>query len=135
MEEIIFVAQHGSEDQGFLSVFDTLQDFGFAVQRIYYTYGVKHGAMRGNHAHKSLSQAIWCPYGRIDITVDNGHSKTLYSLDRPDKAILIPGGLWLTLEWKQADSVLCAAVSEPYSEEDYIRDYAQYLNFIRKEHA
>lgn len=133
MEEIIFAEKHVSDTEGYLSVFDTQQDFGFSVQRIYYTYGVQEGEIRGKHAHKQLVQAIWCPYGHIEITVDDGVSKSVYVLDRPDKAILIPGRLWLTLQWKQTGSVLCAAVSEPYSEEDYIRDYSEFLAFLDKE--
>lgn len=130
MEKLIQLKKIGSVKLGYLSVIDDIDDIDFPIKRVYYTYGVEEDGLRGNHAHKKLQQVIWCPFGCIEITVDNGNSKTVYLLDTPDKALVIPGKLWLTLQWKQAGSVLCAAVSDYFDEEDYIRDYSQYLKYV-----
>ena len=130
MEKLIQLKKIGSEELGYLSVIDDIDDIDFPIKRVYYTYGVEEDGLRGNHAHKKLQQVIWCPFGCIEITVDNGNSKTVYLLDTPDKALVIPGKLWLTLQWKQAASILCAAVSDYFDEEDYIRDYSQYIKYV-----
>lgn len=133
MEKLIQLKKVGTEENGYLSVFDDNTDLGFPIKRIYYTYGVTKDGVRGNHAHKTLKQVLWCPYGSIHITVDNGSSQNIYTMDSPDKALVVPGGLWLSLCWEKEDSVLCVAASDYFYEEDYIRDYTEYLAYAKKE--
>ena len=131
MEQRIDLEKHGSKETGYLSVFDDCEFLGFPIKRVYYTYGVAEGGVRGNHAHKELKQLLWCPYGAIAITLEDGAGVRSYTLDEPNKALLIPGKLWLSLTWLKADSVLCAAVSDHYSEEDCIRDYEEFLRCLK----
>lgn len=129
---IINIRTYGNIDEGKLSFFEENKDIPFEIRRIYYIYGVKVGEKRGMHAHRKLQQVIWCPYGEIEIITDDGEKKTKYLLDSPDKALLILKGYWRDIYWKKEGSVLCVAASDYYDEADYIRDYEEYLDYLKK---
>ena len=120
------------DQKGALSFFEGERDVPFAIKRIYYIHHVPAGVQRGGHAHKKLRQVLFCPYGRIRITLDNGRETDEVLLDCPEKALIIGPGLWREMIWEQADSVLCVAASEYYDETDYIRDYDAFKAYLEK---
>lgn len=130
MNKIINLKKFGNSDQGYLSFFESYKDIPFEIKRIYYTYNVSVGTKRGMHAHKELQQILWCPYGEIEIILDNGKGKEKDLLDSPEKGILVGNGIWREIIWKKENSVLCVAASEYYNEEDYIRDYDEFLKYV-----
>ena len=121
-----------SHGMGMLSFFEGSHDVPFAIKRIYYIHGVPEGAQRGAHAHIALRQILFCPYGKIEILLDDGEEKASVMLDVPSKGLIIGPGLWRDMVWHQENSVLCVAASEYYDEKDYIRDYAAFLQHVKK---
>ena len=120
--------------EGKLSVFEGSGHYlPFEIKRIYYIYEVPRGVMRGGHAHKKLRQLLWCPYGRIRIRLDDGHEKAEVLLDTPNKGLVVEHNMWREMLWEKENSVLCVAASEFYEESDYIRDYRQFLRFVREQ--
>ncbi|MDO7975853.1 sugar 3,4-ketoisomerase [Oceanotoga teriensis] len=132
MNKIIEIKTFGNEEQGFLSFFESNKDIPFEIKRIYYTYDVPINTKRGMHAHKELNQVLWCPYGEIEVILDNGKEKKSYLLDSPEKALLVGKGIWRDMYWKKENSVLCVAASDYYNEEDYIRDYDEFLKYVKE---
>lgn len=118
--------------KGDLSFFESEKNLTFKIKRIYFTYNVPLGVKRGMHAHKNLKQLLWCPYGKIEVILDDGKEKKIVVLDRPEKGLLIENGIWREMIWKKTNSVLCVAASEYYDEDDYIRDYKTFLNYVRE---
>lgn len=129
---IKLIKTKGNNDHGYLSYFESSKDIPFEIKRIYYIYDVPVGSIRGMHAHKKLSQLIWCPFGKIEIVLDNSFEKMNYILDSPDKALLVLQGYWREMYWVEPDSVLCVAASDYYDEEDYIRDYDDFLEYAKR---
>lgn len=121
-----------TEDKGTLSFFEGMKDFPFDIKRIYYIYGVGADVVRGGHAHKELKQILFCPYGKIILEMDDGKNKKDIVLDEPSKAIVILKPVWRNVHWMQDNSVLCAAVSDYYDENDYIRDYSDFKEYINR---
>lgn len=117
---------------GYLSFFESNKDIPFDIKRIYYIYDVPVGIKRGMHTHKKLQQVLWCPYGEIEVVLDNGKEKTSYLLDSPEKALLVLKGYWHDLYWQKNNSVLCVAASDYYNEDDYIRDYNEFLRYVEE---
>ena len=117
-------------DLGTLSFFETERDIPFSIKRIYYIHGVKAGAERGAHAHISLQQLLFCPYGKILIKLDDGNSTESIELSSPDEGLILEPGLWRDMIWLKDDSVLCVAVSDYYDASDYIRDYDEFMDYI-----
>lgn len=133
--KIIHIKTKRTEQEGTLSFFENNRDIPFDIQRFYYIYGAQEKTKRGGHAHKKLKQMLFCPYGQILIELYNGTEKTEYLLDDPAKGLILEPGIWRNMIWEKKDSVLCVAASELYDEEDYIRDYDEYLNYLKYTHV
>lgn len=116
-------------DAGELSFFEADKDIPFPIKRIYYITKVPEGVRRGFHAHKELKQLLFCPYGKIQIILDNGKEREEIVLSDPSVGIVIDRPLWREMLWLEPNSVLCVAASEYYCTEDYIRDYNEFLEF------
>lgn len=115
-----------SDTRGYLSVVEGGIDIPFEIKRIYYLYMVPEVA-RGAHAHKALQQLLIATSGSVEVIMDDGKEKKSFMLDRPWKGLLIPAGLWRDLENFSGGAVLMCLASEKYDENDYIRDYKEFL--------
>jgi len=129
---VINLSRIGNQRYGFLSFFESEKDVPFEIKRVYYIYDVPAGTKRGMHAHKTLKQFLWCPYGAIKIVLDNGKEKKEYILDSPQKGLIVGEGIWHNMYWLKDNSVLCVAASDYYDENDYIRDYDEFLRLVQE---
>jgi dTDP-4-dehydrorhamnose 3,5-epimerase-like enzyme len=100
----------------------------FEMQRVYYLYNVPAGAYRGGHSHKAQSEFLIAVSGSFEVIIDDGTSKKSILLNRPDKGLLIPPGIWRELQEFSQGSVCMVINSDVFSEEDYIRDYHQFIS-------
>lgn len=117
---------------GKLSFFEAERDVPFEIKRIYYIHGVPDKSQRGGHAHISLRQILFCPYGKIEILLDDGTERESILLDDPGKGLIIGPGLWREMIWHRENSILCVAASEYYDAADYIRDYDAFLRYVNE---
>jgi len=132
MVEKMELVKLGNTDIGFLSFFESEKDIPFAIKRIYYIYDVPKGIIRGFHAHKELRQFLFCVNGKIQITIDNGIRKEDIILNEPSKGLIIEKGFWRTMEFLEENSVLMVAASDYYEENDYIRDYDEFIKLVKE---
>ncbi len=131
MEELMYFKSIGTEESGFLSSMES-RHIDFHVKNIFTIHDVPKDKIRGRHAHKKLKEIMWCPFGIIEATVNDGFESRAYLLDSPEKVLFLPNGLWITIKWKRESSVLCVAASDYYDEDDYIRNYSDYINYIKE---
>lgn len=117
---------------GELSFFESERDIYFDIKRIYYISKVPEGTRRGFHAHKTLKQILFCPYGKIQLILDDGINREEITLSDPSIAIVIDKPTWREMLWLERNSVLVVAASDYYDSIDYIRDYSEYLDYIRE---
>lgn len=103
----------------------------FSIHRIYYIYGVPEGARRGFHAHKKLKQVLFCANGSCRILLDNGREKAEVLLDKPDEGLVISQPVWREMFDFTPGTVLMVLASEHYDAADYIRDYDEFINYIK----
>lgn len=127
---IVHIKTVPTVDAGELSFFEANQDIPFDVKRIYYISKVPEGVRRGFHAHKELKQLLFCPYGRIQLILENANGREEIELSDPSIGVVIEEPTWREMLWLQKDSVLCVAASDYYKVEDYIRDYSEFKNYI-----
>ena len=114
---------HG-DDRGSLIALENGHNLPFDVKRVYYIYGTESGVSRGFHAHKKLRQMLIAVSGSVEIHCEMHSQKTVYLLDTPDKALLVEGMVWHTMEKFSPDCVLMVLADDYYDENDYVRDYA-----------
>ena len=101
----------------------------FTIKRVYYLYDVPSSSTRGGHAHKELKQFLIALSGSFDVVLDNGNKRRTITLNRPDRGLFIPSGIWRELENFSSGAVCLSLVSEEYLEEDYIREYKDFKLF------
>ncbi|WP_295093557.1 GNAT family N-acetyltransferase [Ruminococcus sp.] len=129
---VIHIKTIPTVNAGELSFFETTHDIPFDIKRMYYISKVPEGVRRGFHAHKELKQLLFCPYGRIQLILENRNGREEIELSDPSIGVIIDQPTWREMLWLQKDSVLCVAASDFYKVEDYIRDYDEFLKFIKK---
>ena len=120
-----------TKEDGALSFFQCNDDVDFDIMRIYYIHSANEGVVRGKHAHKNLKQLLFCPFGSIQIILDDGITRTKIELNKPNLGLLIGPSIWREMKWIKRNSVLCVAASMKYDEQDYIRNYDDFLQYTR----
>ena len=115
--------------RGALSVVEQRKDVPFHIRRVYWTYDVPSGESRGGHAHKALQQLIVAISGSFRVVLDNGVEKKEVLLNHPWQGLLITPGVWRTLEDFSSGAVCMVMASELYDEEDYIREYEDFIEW------
>lgn len=115
-----------------ITVWEVGHHFPFDIRRVYHIGNVAAGVTRGHHAHKTLEQILLCPFGAIEVTLDDGETRQSVILDQPDKGVYVGPNMWRTMRWLRESSVLLVFASQHYNEADYIRDYGDFLAFARK---
>lgn len=124
---IIMMSSHHSERKGNLTVFENGITCPFDVRRVYYLYDVPGGADRGSHAHKNLSQLIVAASGSFSVVLDDGVNRRSFFLNRPYMGLYVKPGIWRTVEDFSSGAVCMVLADDLYKEDDYIRDYEDFL--------
>ena len=101
----------------------------FDIKRVYYLYDVPSGSGRGGHAHKELKEFLVALSGSFDVVLKDGEEQEIVTLNKPYEGLLINPGIWRELQNFSSGSVCLVVASEVYIEEDYIRDFDEFLNY------
>ncbi len=116
-----------NDPRGNLSFIEEEKHFPFEIKRAYWIYDVPGGEVRGGHAFKKQHEMIVALSGSLDVVVDDGANRKVYSLNRSYYGLYIPSGIWRQMENFSTNSLALVLSSTEYLEEDYIRDYEMYL--------
>lgn len=100
----------------------------FEIKRVYYLYDVPSDAYRGGHAHKDQLALLIALSGSFEVVLDDGIQKKKVMLNKPNKGLLIPTGIWRELENFSSGAVCLVLASDVFKEDDYIRDYKEFVN-------
>lgn len=127
-----YVFQPHGDSRGQLVALEEFKDIPFRIKRVYYMYDTVVGVIRGFHAHKSLQQILICIHGSCKIRLDNGDQKEVVILDKPYEGLYVSNAMWREMFDFSPDAVLMVLASELYDESDYIRDYDEFLEYVKK---
>ena len=101
----------------------------FDIKRVYYLYDVPSDSYRGGHAHKKLIQFMIPLSGSFEVLLDDGKKRKKVMLNKPDKGLLIPKGIWREMDNFSSGTICMVLASENFDESDYFRDYDQFKKF------
>lgn len=104
----------------------------FEIKRVYYLFDVPSAASRGGHAHKNLYQVLIALSGSFDVILKDGSVEKTITLNKPDKGLLIKNMIWRELTNFSSGAVCLVVASNVYVEDDYIREYDEFLNYINE---
>lgn len=119
------------DPRGNLSFIESARHIPFSIKRVFYIYDVPGGETRGGHAHRECSCVLIAVSGSFDLRLTDGISEMTITLNRSNKGVLIPPGVWDTMHNFTTGTVALALASHPYEEEDYIRDYDEYVEYAK----
>ena len=100
----------------------------YPIKRVYYLFDVPSDSYRGGHAHKEQYELLIALSGSFVVTLDDGVSKRSFTLNKPNKGLLIPTGIWRELENFSSGAICLVLSSGEFEEKDYIRDYNDFIS-------
>ena len=115
------------DSRGNLTFIEGGNHIPFDIERVYYLYDVPGGSERGGHAHKALHQLIIAMSGSFDVVLDDGREKKRFHLNRSYYGLYVCPMMWRELDNFSSGSVCMVLASNMYDEDDYYRDYVEYL--------
>ncbi|MCW7490379.1 sugar 3,4-ketoisomerase [Leptospira meyeri] len=138
MQEIIVknsgyiqLKQFTDEREGSLTVAESNRDIPFEIKRTYYIIQ-KHASeiTRGNHAHKETIQVIFCLNGSFVLHLDDGKNSQKIMMNNTHTGIILGKELWHSMESISSDCVMLVFASDYFDENDYLRKYDEFLEYI-----
>lgn len=127
-----YVFQPHGDNRGQLIALEEYKDIPFRIKRVYYMYDTLEGVVRGKHAHKKLEQILVCIHGSCKIKLDNGFEQKVVPLEKPYEGLYVANNVWREMYDFSKDAVLLVLASELYDENDYIRDYDEFLESVKE---
>ena len=119
--------------RGNLSVVEEITNIPFEIKRTYWIYDVPGGAVRGGHAYRNNEEFIVALSGSFDVVLDNGLSRTTYSLNRSYYGLYVPKGVWRQMVNFSTNSLALIMASIPFDPSDYVYDYEHFKELSNKE--
>ena len=120
----------GKSELGYISVGQEFEKIPFEIKRTYWTYFTPQNVMRGGHANidKELVLVSVCGSITVNAEILNGETYS-FTLDSPDKGLYLPRLTWHTMQYSH-NAVQLVMASNYYSEDDYIRNYDNFRNYV-----
>ena len=104
----------------------------FKIKRVYYLYDVPSDSYRGGHAHKEQFEILIAISGSFNVILNDSKEKKTITLNKPNIGLLIKTNVWRELENFSSGSACLVLASDIFREEDYIRNYNDFLKFVDK---
>ena len=117
------------DPRGNLSFVEENNHIPFKIERTYWIYDVPGGQVRGGHAFKEQCEFIIALSGSFDVKIDDGKTIELFSLNRSYYGLYVPKGLWRQMDNFSTNSLAVVLASTVYNQQDYIRDYNDFVKF------
>lgn len=108
------------------------QDLPFKPKRMFYIYNVPSKKIRGEHAHKTCEQFLLCMQGNVTCLIDDGKKRMQIELNKPNLGLYMPAMIWGSQFNYSNDAILLCFASKKYDNQDYIRDYREFLKHCEK---
>jgi hypothetical protein len=112
------------DPRGNLTFLEKDRQIPFEIQRVFWTYDVPGGEIRGGHAYHKQEEVIIALSGSVDVvitSIDGSQKKT--TLNRSYFGLYLPAQTWRHIENFSTNALVLHVSSENFSIEDYIRDF------------
>lgn len=129
IDDTLYIQKTFNDLRGNLLPIEFVKNIPFEVKRAFFVYGVESGNIRGEHAHKVCHQFLIAISGSISVICDDGIKREEYLLNDPKFGLYIKPGVWGVQYKYSKDAVLCVFASHEYDEDDYIRNYQDFLRY------
>ena len=133
MKDFELIQLKAYEDpRGNLIAFEQGANCPFEVKRCFYIYDTKgEDVVRGAHANRQSEFLLVVIHGSCKVRIDTGKVKDEVLLNSPKTALYINKMVWKEMFEFSDGAVLMVLSNKKYDENEYIRDYEDYLKEIR----
>ncbi|MDN3658911.1 FdtA/QdtA family cupin domain-containing protein [Ferruginibacter paludis] len=112
-----------TDPRGNLTFLQEQDQLPFKIQRVFWTYDVPGGEMRGGHAYKSQQEIIIALSGSFDVVITRPDGATeKFSLNRSYYGLYVPALTWRHMENFSTNALGLHVSSGQFNPDDYIRD-------------
>ena len=132
MEVTKFQFRKRENDTGKLVFLEVFKDIPFEVKRVYYVFDTAENARRGFHAHKKLMQVYICIHGSCKVLLDDGKEQAIVTLENPAEGLFFRTVIWREIYDFSPGAVLLVLASDYYDENDYVRNYEDFIRYIEE---
>jgi hypothetical protein len=120
------------KSSGTLVPFSLKKQIPFRTKRMFIIYGNKN-FLRGNHAHFKCSQFLVPIYGTMTINYESNNLKKKIKINYKKKqGLLLKPKTWCKIKFESNHSILMVFCDREYEYNDYIENYSEFLNIIKK---
>lgn len=123
------------DERGHLVSFEQGNNCPFDIKRIFYIFDTKPGVARGCHANKNSEFLLIAINGSCKVKIDDGKNQETVELNNPHQALYLDKMLWKEMYDFSYNAILLVLASTYYDENEYIRDYEEYLNIQKRENG
>ncbi|WP_407305254.1 sugar 3,4-ketoisomerase [Acinetobacter sp.] len=130
--KLVDLPSFGDDRSGFVAI-ESSQSIPFEIKRLYYIFNPSGNKPRGFHAHIDLKQIAVCVKGSCRFILDDGFHREEVILNSPTQGLMIESLTWREMHDFSEDCVLLVLANTHYDENDYIRNYDEFLEGVRNE--
>ena len=123
------------DERGKLVVVEGERDIPFDIKRVFYIYGSDSTVVRGQHANINSEFVLINVAGKSKVMITDGTQKEIVCLDKPMVGVYLPKMVWKEMYDFSYNAILLVLASTYYDENEYIRDYEEYLNIQKGENG
>lgn len=122
------------DPRGNLTFLQNPNQLPFEIRRVFWTYDVPGGELRGGHAYFNQYEIIMALSGSFDVIITNlDKTFSKFFLNRSYYGLLIPALTWRHMENYSTNALSLHLSSHIYNANDYIRDFDDFRNFFANE--
>lgn len=115
------------DSRGNLTFLENRNQVPFDIKRVFWTYDVPGGELRGGHAYFEQEEVIIALSGSFDVVLTKPDGTTQkFSLNRSYFGVYLPPLTWRHLENFSTNALGLHLSSSEFKEEDYIRDFVDF---------
>lgn len=120
-----------TDPRGNLTFIQKGQGLPFVPKRVFWTFNVPSGSVRGGHAYRAQWELIVAINGAFDVVLkDPDGLETRFRLDRGNKGLLLPPMTWRWMEEFSTNGMGLHLSNEEFDASDYIRDFREFQNLM-----
>jgi len=120
------------DPRGNLTFIEQEKHIPFKIKRVYWIYDVPGGQIRGGHAFKEQNECVVALSGSFDVVINDGKTEKRYHLNRSYFGLYIPNMLWRHMDNFSTNSVALVLSSTLFHEDDYIRNFVEFVKLTGK---
>ena len=122
------------DERGQLVIVEGNKNIPFDIKRVFYIFGSDPSVVRGQHANRKTEFVLINVAGTSKVAVKDGEgNEAIFCLNRPHTGIYLPTMVWKDMYDFSEDSVLLVLASEYYDDNEYIRDYEEFVKIVKNE--